>query len=143
MNITDGTDHGNGSYSHNNHLYNNESYGYTDKIMLHNGTFITVKEHLRGCICGLKGAKPCLPFCCPENYVSHLVGNQSNECIPFDHELIVNSTNDEGFKEINVKNNYIPIHFKCKEYYVLDKSDDIWKLHKVRRSHIKLYLFSI
>lgn len=93
-NISNAIDHLNGSYSHHGYMFDIGTYGLTDKIYLFDGTTISVENHLRGCICNVKGAKPCLPFCCPvgqiqvdyenttrceDNYLEHTITVKDDE----------------------------------------------------------------
>ena len=129
VNITDGFEHENGSISHNGHLFHIGSYWYSDQVYLHDSTIETVEEHLRGCVCGLETSKPCVPFCCPENYLKR--GDSYLMCEKYNHKLIVNSSNVEGYHEIDVMEDYTPIHRVCETYELPSEDVDFWKLQKV------------
>ena len=132
VNITDGFKHGNGSISYNGQMFPSGSYGYTDKIVLYDRMEEEVEEHIRGCICGLENSKPCVPFCCPENYLKF---KSSVFCEKYNHKLIVNSTNDELYSEVDVIKDYTPILQKCFSYNYNLRADEghSWKLLKVSK----------
>ena len=135
-NITDGTNHKNGSYSLNGHMFHNGSYGYTDKIFLLDKTNKTVEEHLRGCLCGFEASKPCVSSCCPENYIKK---TDSSPCEPFNHTLIVNSTNNDRNKLINVTEHYTPTLRIC-DGFKLPENYFEWKLLEVSKLYLKFFI---
>ena len=135
-NITDGTDLKNGSYSFNGHMFHNGSYGYTDIIFLHNKTKKTVEEHLRGCLCGFEASKPCVSSCCPENYIKK---NDLSPCEPFNHTLMINTTNNDRYKLINVTEHYTPTLRICDGYELTENYFE-WKLLEVSNLCLKLFI---
>lgn len=124
VNITDGTDHGNGSISFNGDMFHKNTYAMTDQIYLDNGTVKTVDRHLRGCFCNLETSKPCVQFCCPENYIK----NESNSvCEPFEHNALI-IRNFGKSVEKNVTDNYRIISWQICE---TDIMFDEWELAEV------------
>lgn len=126
VNITSGSfQYENGSISHNVLIFDNGTYGYTDKIYLNDYTIQSVEEHLRGCVCGLKTLKPCLPFCCPENFIKK---GKSSICEPFKHEPILNSSNTRNSRKIDILNNFKIIQGReCDDF----EQNSAWELQEV------------
>ena len=128
INITNGLEQLNGSYSFDGQMFPSGTYGYTDKIYLHDHSNETVKEHLRGCICGGETLKPCISFCCPENYIKK---EGSENCEIYEHEPIINSSNTEKYDQINVAKDYKIIHGRKCDSFAINESGDEWKFLNV------------
>lgn len=136
VNITGSTQYSNSSYYYDGNMYNKGSYGYIDYVYLHDGSNQTVNEHLRGCICGLKNLKPCLPFCCPPG---HIQMNSSKDCLPYSDNNNTIYTKHNQAEAIEFNDKFRIIQTPDCELMLLD--DDIWEISV--RFNIKKKLFEI
>lgn len=132
VNISGGIEFPNGSIFHEGHEYSIENYGIVQEIILPDYSIKSVKEHIRGCYCLLKSAKPCVPFCCPPGFIRK--GDHSSDCKPSNHEVFLKANNTEKGKNIRVKDEFTIIYKEQCEAYLLEddmESSEHWKLLSV------------
>ena len=128
--FTDGLNHFNRSYSFDGLMFSPGTYGLTNQVNLHDCTNETVKEHLRGCICGLETSKPCVSFCCPENFVKN--GN-SLECKRYEpiSQTLVNTSKFIKSGAINPTDHYKIIQGRKCQWSALHQILARWKFLEV------------
>ena len=76
--------------------------------------------------------KPCLPFCCPPNYIKKEHPNR--ECVYYKHDVLLNTSNNRRYEEFVVTDEYNMIIGKScdlPKMYRLEDNVDEWWLFKV------------
>lgn len=127
VNITNGIHFKNGSTLYNGYMYDTEHFGYTTEQLNYDSEVKSVKNHKRGCICMLSKSSPCVPFCCPENYV-----NSNGNCVQHEHNSHLRTDSSKDSKEINITDRYRRVHgVKCKRSHLSIEYGDKWKLLEV------------
>lgn len=121
VNITDGVMDELGNIFHDGTLYPQDQYGAFKYEIVDRTKRRTVPNHIRGCICAVRGA--CLRLCCKPNQY------HSERCLDYDDkesasfELPIRNTKTQVDYMVNLTQHFgIIINRPCKEMYDLNTS---------------------
>ena len=145
VNIANGTKYQNESIIHDGLEYTKNNYGILR-------TNVTVKgvtkifEQIRGCICNIDHAKPCIPYCCNPGYISF-----ENKCVKSKQEVLLKTGSRKDATEINVTDHYrIVKKAECSTDMINLDNGDVWsilpvsfKLSQIFTEYQRFIIFSI